>query len=113
LILRDVVVETAVQGGPAVLVENCDGAVVDAVSVSGQGKSAAAVSYRLTQAGDFSGVRISNVSASTAADAVVLEAVGATRARLRDYTVHSNFGRIRDEIRGSGAMIQRATPERK
>ncbi len=102
--VRDVTIENSTHQGPAMLLEDCDGALVDGVRVTGAPKLASAVCYRLATAKAYSALRIANVFAPEVTDAgIVLEAAD-KQATLADYMVSGNLARVADRIQGKRAL---------
>jgi len=110
--VRDVVVENVSVKGPALLLENCDEALVDGFSIRGPTNVlASGVCFRITTKGTFSGLRISNVSAREVADAgIVLEATGKEKGTLTDYLITGNLARVRDRIQGVRGTVVNNLP---
>ena len=110
LTLRDVVFENLTWSDPAVLLQNCGDVLVDGVSVRGlTNQFESAVCFRLNTQEDFSGLRISNVSARGASSAgIVLEARKA--GTLSDYSISSNLTTVQDRIKGERGTVQNNAP---
>lgn len=110
--MRDVTVEKSTHAG-ALLLENCDAALVDGLLVREAPRLSAAVRYRLTEPGAYAGLRIAHVVAPTATDAgIVLETTADSRATLSDYSIHDNLATVADRIRGARASLQAAPATR-
>ena len=112
LSVRDVVVENVSFKGAALLLENCEEAIVDGFSLRGQTNSlASAVHFRITGKENSSGLRISNVSAPRVTDAgIVIESTG--KGTLTDYLITGNLTSVADRIKGERAIISNNLPER-
>jgi hypothetical protein len=110
--VRDVVVENASVPGAVLLLENCEGILVDGFGLRGQtNRVANAVCIRITTQETFSGARISNVAARGVTDAgIVLEAVGQQKGTLTDYLIMGNLASVLDRIQGERASISNNLP---
>jgi hypothetical protein len=102
LSVRDVVVENTAHKGPAMLMEDCDSALVDGFRLRGAAANVTSgICYRLATARAYSALRITNVSAAAG---ILLEAT-AQDATLTDYIVSGNLARVLDKIHGHGAIV--------
>jgi len=110
--VRDVTVENISFKGAALLLENCDEALVDGFSLRGQtNELGSAVSFRITAKEDFSGLRIRNVSARGVMDAgIVLDTSGKQKGTLTDYLITGNLATVRDGIKGERAIVRDNLP---
>jgi hypothetical protein len=110
--VRDVTIENTAFTGPGLLLEDCDGALIDGFTLRGQtGSLANGICYRLTTRGVFSGLRISNVFAPSVKDmGILLEATGKKKGTLADYFVAGNLSRVEDRIQGPRATIVNNLP---
>ena len=110
--IRDVLVQNVTIQGTALLLQNCNEAVVDNFNVRGQtNKLESAVCFRLTRPDAFAGLRISNVSARDATDAgIVLEAGGKQKGTLTDYLITGNLATVQDRIQGQRAIVTNNLP---
>jgi hypothetical protein len=110
--VRDVLVENASVQGPALLLENCDGVLVDGFSLRGQtNQVASAVCFRITTKDSFSDLRINNVSARGATEAgIILEAVGKQKGTLTDCLITGNLASVADRIQGQRFIITNNLP---
>ena len=108
--LRDMVVQNISLPGPALLLENCDEALVDGFTLRGPTNHlGSAVCFRITAKEKFSGLRISNVSARGVTDAgIVLET--RKEGTLTDYLIAGNLATVQDRIRGERALIVNNLP---
>ncbi len=108
--VRDVIVENAVVKGPALLLQNCDDAIVDGFSLCGPSNAInTAVCFRITRTEAFSGLRVSNVFARGVKEGgIVLE--NKKNGTLEDYSITGNFATIVDEIKGERAIITNNRP---
>jgi hypothetical protein len=105
--VRDVTVEKSTHAGSALVLEDCDTALVDGVTVRETSTLAAAVRYRLTKPVAYSGLRIAHVVAPVASEAgIVLEASKDSGAMLTDYIVHGNLATVADRIRGARGTVE-------
>lgn len=104
--LRDVVIEGPTRAVPAVLLDDCDEAVVDGVALrrTASGPTHAVV-YRLATAGAYAGLRIANVRAGPTAGGILLERVGKQATTLTDYHIAGNLSSVTDLIRGERGRI--------
>jgi hypothetical protein len=107
LSVRDVTVENTGHKGPALLIEDCDHALIDGFTLRGRNSNlGSGISFRLTADRAFSGLRIRNVYAPEVADAgIVLEVSGQKKGTLADYVVAGNLAKVQDRIQGSRAII--------
>jgi len=107
--VRDVLVENVTLDGPAVLLENCDEAIVDGFSLRGaSNRLASAVCFRYTTKDAFSGLRVCNVSARGVTEAgIVLESSGKGKgaATLTDSLIMGNLATVRDEMNGERGVV--------
>ncbi|GMU20921.1 MAG: hypothetical protein AMXMBFR13_10170 [Phycisphaerae bacterium] len=111
VVIRDVTVENTDHKGPAVLLEDCDGAHVDGVMVRGRHENLrAALSFRLTTERDYSGLRISNVFAPDMLAGIVLESTGEKTGTLDNYIISGNLARVQDSFRGRHALVSNNLP---
>lgn len=95
------------------LLEDCDGALVDGFRLRGKTPElTSGVCYRLVTAGTYSALRITNVSAAGGVKeaGILLEATdkGAT---LTDYIISGNFASVVDRIQGRRAVKANNVPE--
>jgi hypothetical protein len=107
LSIRDLFFENIGSNGPALLLQNCDDALVDGLVVRGErNKVTSAICFRIRGNGTFAGLRISNVHASAVTDAgIVLELHDIKEGALKDYVIRGNAATVRDAIRGEGAIV--------
>jgi len=110
--IRDVTVENTSSKGTALLLENCDAALVDGLSLRGQANGLDnAVCFRITTKEAFSGLRIRNVSARGVTGAgIVLETGGKQPGTLTDYLITGNLATVQDRIKGERAIIANNLP---
>ena len=109
LVVRNVMIENTAHAGPAVFVEDCDGALVDGVLLRGKNESlTSAVIYRITKDKAFAGLRITNVSGSDKAG-IVLERAG-EKGLMSDYVVTGNVARVVDQIKGPRGVVANNLP---
>lgn len=104
--LRDVVIEGTTRAVPAVLLEDCDEAVVDCVALrrSASGPTHAVV-FRLATAGAYSGLSVTNVRAGPANAGILLERLGQEAITLTDYRIAKNSSPVTDRIRGERGIV--------
>jgi hypothetical protein len=107
LTVRDVLIENASFKGAALLMEDCDEAIVDGFNLRGQTNSlGAAVCFRITTKETFSGLRISNVSARSGVETgILLEATGKQNGTLTDYIITGNLASVVDRIQGARGTV--------
>jgi hypothetical protein len=107
LTVRDVFVENASGKGAGLLIENCDDTVVDGFLLRGQTNSlVAAVCFRITTKDNFSGLRISNVSARMGAESgILLESTGKEKGTLSNYLISGNLATVVDQIQGAHGIV--------
>lgn len=113
--LRDVVIEGPTRAVPAVLLADCDEAVVDGVALrsSASGPTHAVV-YRLATPGAYSGLIIGNVRSGPDVGGIVLERVGQATTTLSDYRIAGNLAAVTDRIRGArGSVVDNLTAKTK
>lgn len=105
--IRDVTAENVSFQGAALLLENCDEALVDGFSLQGRtNQLGSAVCFRITAKSTFSGLRIRNVSARNIIEAgIIIENTGKEKGTLTDYLISGNLATVRDQIKGAGAII--------
>jgi hypothetical protein len=107
LSVRDVMVQNTTCKGPALLLEDCDVALVDGFLLRGDATNlSSGICFRLTTGEAFSGLHITHVSAPGFPEAgIILEATGRQKGTLADYIISGNLARVQDRIRGPRAIL--------
>ena len=109
--VRDVLVQNVTIQGSALLLQNCDEAVVDGFNVRGQtNKLENAILFRINRAQTFSGLRIGNVFARAVTDAGIVLESAKEKGTLTDYLVSGNLATVRDKIRGERGVVTGNAP---
>lgn len=104
--IRDIAIANSAHAGPGLLVEDCNGVLIDGVSMPGDASAlTSAVTVRVTTA--IRGLQIHNVSARAAKEAgIVLEKSDGT-ATLADAVISNNRATVNDRIQGPGISVER------
>jgi hypothetical protein len=111
LALRDVTIENTPHAGPAIVIENCDAALVDGVTLRGKTDAlTAAVTYRITADKSFAGLRIGNVAAPGVKESGILLQRPNDKGSLSDYVITNNAAKVLDRIKGERAVVANNLP---
>jgi hypothetical protein len=98
--------------GAGLLLENCDDAIIDGVTLRGTTNNLAnAVSYRITNGETYRGLRIANIFApGTTEPGIVLESVGKRKGLLTDYIITGNLTTVDDRLKGERSIVTNNLP---
>jgi hypothetical protein len=111
LTVRDVTIDTTPHKGPAVLVENCNQALIDGLTLRGKTDNlATALIYRITADKPFTALRITNVAAPNTKDAGIRLERPTDKGLLHDYVITGNLAKVMDVIQGPRAVITNNLP---
>ncbi len=109
--VRDVTIENTDHKGPAMLLENCDRALVDGFTLRGQSSNlGVGICFRIEDGNAYSGLRLSNVLAPEVTDVGILLDVSGKKGTLSDYVISGNIAKVRDGIEGSRRVIANNLP---
>jgi hypothetical protein len=104
--VRDLTVENATNKGPALLVQDCDGLLIDGLVLRGKTAGlSAGVCFRLTKQEAFSNVLVSHVSAPNVQEAGIILESGKKKGTLTDYLISGNLATVSDRIQGQRRLI--------
>jgi len=106
-----VTVRNTAHDGPAILIEDCDDALVDGLTLQGQTSAlSSGVYFRAATDGASSGLRIHNVQARGVKTAGILLESASPKATLADYLISDNLATVVDRIHGARAIIVNNAP---
>jgi len=112
LSVRDVTIENSRHGGAAVLVEDCNGALIDGLVLRGQTQSlTCGILYRVSSNRTFRNLRICNVVAQSVKSAGIELQNRSQGGTLDFYVIAGNIARVADHIKGQHTFITDNLPQ--